>query len=143
VTHDDKKPASAANWPPFHLPHYRDDRGIAAASPPGAAAASGPQPEPPAAPAPPRSPPPRACKRLMWWTAVATRAGEEQREANHKYLMYLCAALLSAKANAPSLEPHLIYSGAREAHAPARRRTCCVPLPGPRSEPWPGAPYMP
>jgi hypothetical protein len=47
----------------------------------------------------------------MWWTAVATRPGEAKKKEHHKYLMYLSAALLSAKANAPSLEPHLIYSG--------------------------------
>jgi hypothetical protein len=41
--------------------------------------------------------------------------GEANQEEHHKYLLYLSAALLSAKANAPSLEPHLIYSGEERA----------------------------
>jgi hypothetical protein len=47
----------------------------------------------------------------MWWTAVATRPGEAKKNDHYKYLMYLSGAMISARANAPSLEPHLIYSG--------------------------------
>jgi hypothetical protein len=51
----------------------------------------------------------QGCKKLLWFTAVSEKPGGH-------YKKYIRTAVMSQKQNAPSLVPHLIYSGEKDEH---------------------------